>query len=110
MGRIIKGLFSLGLVFVVLLVVAGVFGWFKLSSVLKHGISEYGSQMVGAPVEVSHIGVSPFKGQLTIRALAVGSPRGFKAEDTLTVDKIYAAVDFSFWFVCSQAFFWLGSA
>jgi uncharacterized protein involved in outer membrane biogenesis len=85
-----------GIVVAVVLVVvvgAGIYFYFALSSLVKAGIETYAPRITQTPVTVGSVSASLLGGSLTINDLAVGNPSGFKSKDALQLQKASVTVD-----------------
>ena len=83
-------------VFILVVVVAGVyFLSTNLDPLIKGAIQKYGSQILGAPVTVSGVSISPSTGAGTIRGLRVGNPAGFSDGTAFELGEITLGIDIS---------------
>jgi uncharacterized protein involved in outer membrane biogenesis len=53
----------------------------------------YGPDVLGAPVKVMHVGISPKTGEGSLKELEIGTPRGFSAPRTIFVEGMKVSVD-----------------
>ena len=88
-GRILRWFGILVVVLVVLTAVA----WFFIDGILKKSICTVGSMATKCEVQVDDISLSHLKGTLLLEGLRVGSPQGFKAENALSIDKVYVSLE-----------------
>jgi uncharacterized protein involved in outer membrane biogenesis len=89
-GKIILGLAAVILV----VVVVGVYLLStNLDPLIKGAIEKYGSQILGAPVSVSGVNISPSTGAGTIRGLRIGNPAGFSKGAAFDLGEITVGID-----------------
>jgi hypothetical protein len=82
------------LLLLVLVFAAGAgFVYLRLGLLAKTAIEAFGPKMLGAPVSVGLITLSPFTGEGTVRGLRVGNPEGFSKADALSLGALKVAVD-----------------
>lgn len=62
-------------------------------SILRQGVEDYGPDVVGAPVTLSGVGLNVFSGSAALRGFTIGTPDGFTADKTLSVDRVAIDVD-----------------
>jgi hypothetical protein len=77
---------------VVVVVGAGI-AYLKAGAIVKRGIESYGPRMLGAPVSVGLVTLSPFSGKATLRDLKIGNPEGFKSPSAIEVGDVSVEVD-----------------
>jgi uncharacterized protein involved in outer membrane biogenesis len=86
-----KGLIGL----VVLLVGAFLIVMFYGSSIVKGSVEEYGPEYTGTSVQLADVSFSPLSGTAGLSGLVIGSPAGFEAEKTFSLDDISVAMETS---------------
>lgn len=60
----------------------------SIDTLIKHGIENMGSSIVGTQVKVGGVNVSLLSGQLTLSDLTVANPKGFSGEYALQVKQV----------------------
>lgn len=90
----------LGLLAVVVLVVAVGLAvvYVRLGWLVKHGMEKYGSKMLGAPVSVGLVSVSPFSGRARLSHLSVGNPAGYPEGNAIEVGGVKVAFELKSFF------------
>jgi hypothetical protein len=81
------------LVFLVVILLAGAF--FYIDSIVKNGIEVVGSHVLGTPISVASVSISPLNGSGTIRGLSIGNPEGFTAENIMQLGEITVSLNTS---------------
>jgi hypothetical protein len=81
----------LGLVFLALLV-AFVFGFVFLGSVVKAGVEKVGPIVTQVPVKLDSANLSIFSGKGSLQGFELGNPQGFKAPNAIKVGSVGVAV------------------
>ncbi len=81
----------LGLVVVIVVALAVVY--VRLGAIVKSGLEKYGSKMLGAPVKVELVTLSPFSGRGAVRGLVIGNPPGFRSPSAIEARRIAVALD-----------------
>lgn len=79
----------------VLVIAAVVVVYVQLGAIFKRGLETYGPKMLGAPVSVGVVTLSPFSGEGHLRLLKIGNPKGYKSPHAITVNSVSVAVDVS---------------
>ena len=82
------------LVLVLGVVAAGVVS-LSLGRIIKAGVEAAGPKVLGAPVELGLVTVSPWSGRATLRGLVIGNPEGFKTPHAVRVGLVDAKVRLS---------------
>ena len=82
---------SLGLVFLALLV-AFVFGFVLLGSVVKAGVEKVGPMVLKVPVKLDGAAVSVFNGKGQLKGFEIGNPEGFKSANAIKVGSVAVAI------------------
>src|ERR1043165_8774914 len=82
---------SLGLVLLALLV-AFVFGFVFLGSVVKAGVEKVGPIVTQVPVKLDSANLSIFSGKGSLHGFELGNPQGFKAPNAIKVGSVGVAV------------------
>lgn len=78
---------------VLVIVVAAVYLWSSLDSLVAGAIEKYGSQVTQTPVEVEGVELALTSGAGAIRGIRVGNPAGFTREHIFTLGNVSVAVD-----------------
>lgn len=81
-----KGAFraAVGLVLVLAVIAAGALS-LSLGRVVKTAVESAGPRLLGAPVTLGLVTVSPWSGRATLRELVVGNPEGFRGPRAVRV-------------------------
>lgn len=66
--------------FLLLIVCIGAGVCFYYAGKVEEIVQRVGTETLGVPVEVTHIGLNPLSGTLTIDGFAIGNPKGFSTE------------------------------
>lgn len=80
-------------VLVLLIVIAVVVIASQAGSLIKNGVETYGPEFTGTPVTLSDVDISILSGNATIKNLAVGNPKGFKADNAFSVGEVSVKLD-----------------
>jgi len=89
MGRAIA---IIGAIALVAIVVVGVWLYLSLDYIVKRAIEHYGSEIIGASVELDKARLSPADGTGSLTGLRIGNPKGFRTPQSATVGDIQIAV------------------
>src|SRR4051812_37595338 len=89
MKKILKWGLGLLLLFVL---VAFVFGFVFLGSVVKAGVEQVGPMVTKVPVKLAGASVSVFSGKGELSGFEVGNPEGFKTPNSIKVGSVAVAV------------------
>jgi uncharacterized protein involved in outer membrane biogenesis len=84
--KIILGVVVLGLL------VALVFGFMFLGSIVKAGVEEVGPMVTKVPVKLDGAAVSLFNGSGTLKGFKLGNPEGFKAAQAIQVGSVNVSI------------------
>lgn len=80
-----------------LLGVLGVGGLFVMASringIVKGAVETFAPEVVGAPVTLKAVKISPFSGKGELRGFVVGNPKGFTTPSAFELDVVRIAVD-----------------
>jgi hypothetical protein len=76
-----------------IVVVAAVYLWSSLDSLVAGAIEKYGSQVTQTPVEVEGVELALTSGAGAIRGIRVGNPAGFSRDHIFTLGNVSVAVD-----------------
>lgn len=78
------------MVIVIVVLIAAIVGYVVLNSgaLAKQGIETYGTEFLGAKVNVDRVELSLADGAGTIRSLDIGQPAGFDGDSAVRVDSI----------------------
>ena len=79
----------------VLVVVGGVIVSMSLGKIVKTAVEAAGPRLLGAPVTLGLVTISPLSGEGTLRDLVIGNPPGFKSEHAIKVGSVDVAVKLS---------------
>ena len=82
---------SLGIVFLALLV-AFVFGFVMLGSVVKASVEKVGPMVLKVPVKLDGAAVSVFNGKGELKGFEIGNPEGFKSAKAISVGSVAVAI------------------
>lgn len=82
---------SAGLLFLALLV-AFVFGFVLLGSVVKAGVEKVGPMVLKVPVKLDSADVSVFSGKGGLHGFEIGNPEGFKSPNAIKVGSVSMAL------------------
>jgi len=79
---------------VVALLLAGAVFWayYSLDFIVKLALELYGPDVLGAPVKVMQVHISPETGEGTLKDLEIGSPKGFTAAYALRVSSVKLSI------------------
>jgi len=66
---------------------------FTINPIVKTAASVGGPKVLGVPVSVGNVTLSPLSGSLTISQLTVGNPRGYSDKSAFAVDKVDVELD-----------------
>jgi hypothetical protein len=83
--KILAGL-AVGLVAVLLVVVLTL--PLTINPIVKTAASVGGPKVLGVPVSIGNVSLSPLSGRLTITKLSVGNPKGFSDKPSFAVDQV----------------------
>lgn len=83
---LLTGIFVLG-------AVAFLFIFMQIDSIVKAAIEKYGSQITGVQVTVGKVDLSPSSGEGSVSKLIIGNPKGYHAQNALTMDTTSVVVD-----------------
>jgi hypothetical protein len=75
------------------LLVAFVFGFVFLGSVVKAGVEKVGPLVTQVPVKLDGAAVSVFSGKGELKGLEVGNPQGFKTANAIKVGSVAVAIE-----------------
>jgi hypothetical protein len=78
---------------VVIVVVAAVYVWSSLDSLVAGAIEKYGSQVTQTRVEVDGVEIALTSGAGSISGINVGNPAGFNREHIFTLSNLSVAID-----------------
>lgn len=88
MKKLMKLLFGLVVALVVLVLVAVLTLPFWISPAVKKAAAVGGPMVLGVPVSVGAVSLSPLTGSMTISQLSVGNPKGYSDRPAFAVDKV----------------------
>ena len=60
---------------------------------IKTGVEMVGPQVLGVPVTLEHVRLSPLRGEAHLRGLRVGNPEGFKTESLFDLGQLDVVLD-----------------
>jgi hypothetical protein len=75
------------------IVIAVVFLWSSLDSIVKAAIETYGSEATQTKVTVNDVSISPTSGSGALKGLVVGNPQGFKTPQAFRLGEISLKLD-----------------
>ena len=78
---------------VVIIIVAAVYLWSSLDSLVEAAIEKYGSQATQTKVEVAGVKLALTSGEGSIQGVQVGNPSGFTRKNIFTLGEISVAID-----------------
>ncbi len=81
----------IGLTFVLAVVAVGVVSM-SLGRIVKTAVEAAGPRVLGAPVTLGAVTVSPWSGRATLRDVVIGNPQGFKSAHAVRVGLVDAKV------------------
>jgi len=88
MKKLMKLLFGLVVAVVVLVLVAVLTLPFWISPAVRKAAAVGGPMVLGVPVSVGDVSLSPLTGSMTISQLSVGNPKGYSDKPAFAVDKV----------------------
>ena len=88
-----KTLLKLGAVIVLLVVVAAAVVGMYLGTIIKTGVEDVGPKITGTTIKLDAVDLSLFSGQVQIKGLVVGNPKGFHAESSFKLADSKVGVD-----------------
>lgn len=88
-----KKAFLAGGVVIVLAVVAVVYFWSNIGSVIKAAVEKYGSEITQAKVTLNEADISATSGEGMLKGLTVGNPAGFKTDSAFKLGAVSVKVD-----------------
>lgn len=92
-GFVMKKLIVVGVGFVFLaLLIAFVFGFVMLGSVVKAGVEKVGPMVTKVPVKLDGAAVSIFSGKGELKGFEVGNPEGYKTANAIKVGSVAVEV------------------
>jgi hypothetical protein len=83
-------------ILIFMLVLAGVgvsMVYVELGSIVKNAVESRAPAMLGAPVSIGLVTLSPFTGKCIVRGLKVGNPEGFRSASAIEVGEIRVSLD-----------------
>lgn len=89
MKKTFKVILGLG---ILVLLIAAVFGFVFLGSIVKSGVEQVGPMVTKVPVKLGGANVSLFSGSGSLNDFVLGTPDGFKAEHAMKMGKVAVAV------------------
>ncbi|HZF02142.1 MAG TPA: AsmA family protein [Methylomirabilota bacterium] len=88
-----KIFFSVIIVLILLVIVAGVVVGLNLDRIVKKSVEIYGPQIVKVPIGLDAVHIALLTGSARIEGLVVGNPEGYKTPHAMTVGKISVGVN-----------------
>lgn len=67
--------------------------YFRMGAIAKGVLETRGPEMLGVPVEVGAVILSPFSGRVRITGLRVGNPEGFEGDTAFAVDDVRVSLE-----------------
>ena len=86
---ILKALFWL----VLLLIIALMCVYYYLGSIVKEGINRYVPPITGTTASVQSVNLSLLKGQIEVKNLQIGNPKGFSSNDIFSVGDVLVSFE-----------------
>jgi len=81
-----------GVIAFVILLVVGVIVF--INPIVKNAVNVGGPMMLGVPVKVETVSISPLRGELDLKKFTVGNPENFSTNKALfAVDRVYVSLD-----------------
>jgi uncharacterized protein involved in outer membrane biogenesis len=77
---------------IILIIIFLFFIFFSLDSLVKKGITHYGSEALGVPVTVGHLSLSILNGKGSIEDFEIANPKGYKSPYVMKVGKLSFSV------------------
>jgi hypothetical protein len=77
---------------IILIIIFLFFIFFSLDSLVKKGITHYGSKALGVPVTVGHLSLSTLSGKGSIEDFEIANPKGYKSPYVMKVGKLSFSV------------------
>ncbi len=87
-----KWIFRIVAVVIVVMVIAAVFVFINLNSIVKKGVETVGPQLTKVDVRLGAAKLSPMNGNGELSKLFVGNPEGFKTPSAIEVENVKVAV------------------
>ena len=78
---------------VALIIVATIFIFSSLDGIVQAAVEKFGTEIVGANVELADVEISATSGKGALRGLVVGNPAPFKTESALNLGEIGVSID-----------------
>ncbi len=93
MKKMLKMIFGIIILLVALVLIAAVTLPLTINPIVKAAASTIGPKVLGVPVSVGNIALSPLAGRLTISELSVGNPQGYSDKPAFAVEKVDVELD-----------------
>lgn len=93
MKKLMKILVGMVVVLVVLLLAIVLTLPLTIGPIVKTAASVGGPKVLGVPVSVGDVKLSPLAGSLTISQVKVGNPEGYSSKDSFAVDKVHVELN-----------------
>lgn len=77
----------------VLAVIAVIYFWSNVGSIIKAAVEKYGSEITQAKVTLNEVDLSATSGEGMLKGLTVGNPAGFKTESAFKLGAVSLKVD-----------------
>ena len=78
---------------VVVIIVAAIFIFSSLDSIVQAAVEKFGTEIVGANVSLADVEISPTSGERMLRGLKVGTPVPFKTDSAFSLGEVSVAID-----------------
>jgi uncharacterized protein involved in outer membrane biogenesis len=95
MKKLVKVLFGIVIALVALVLIAVFTLPLWISPVVKQAASVGGPMVLGVPVSVGGVSLSPLSGSMTISQLSIGNPKGYSDKPAFAVDKVQVGLQLS---------------
>lgn len=93
MKKLVKVILGVIVVLVVLALIALFTLPYTIDPIVKTAASTGGPKLLGVPVSVGNVALSPLAGRMTISKLTVGNPKGYSENLALSVDLVDVELD-----------------
>lgn len=93
MKKLVKVIVGVVLILVILVLAVVLTLPFTINPIVKTAVSTMGPKVLGVPVSVGQVALSPLAGRLTIAQLSVGNPQGYSDKPMFAVDKVEVGLD-----------------
>jgi hypothetical protein len=88
-----KKFLYVGIALIVVFALVLIIGLSNLGPIIKTAVNKYGPTMTKTDLHVNDVSISLFSGEAKLKDFYLGSPKGFKSPEAMSVDAIYVKVD-----------------